>query len=100
MADACEHLDFSATVGVGRLTDGDGGPVTSWCADIKIQCAKCGRPMQFLGLPLGVNLRGPTMSVDGLEARLALMPQGEVPHPLKGFQAFTFAGDPNSKPKH
>ncbi|MET4895753.1 hypothetical protein RN629_01105 [Sphingomonadaceae bacterium jetA1] len=73
---ACEHENFYAAVDVARLTDCD-GRVSSFNADVKIRCADCGRQFQFLGLPAGVNLAGATTSIDGLEARMAICPQGE-----------------------
>ena len=78
MTDPCEHLNFAANVAVNRLTKGDGGPVTSYLADVRIHCADCGRAMQFLGLPAGIDTGGASLSVDGLEARLGLCPQGQA----------------------
>lgn len=85
----CQHPNFSATVAVNRLED-------SWqfTADVSIRCAHCGQPFQFLGLQPGVDLAGARVSIDGLEARLAICPQGSKPNPMqaiafgiKGFQA-------------
>ena len=77
----CEHHNFAASVAVGRLTNRD-GVVSNFTAEVTVHCADCGRKMQFLGLPAGVDTQGATVSVDGLEARLALSPQGEVLSPL------------------
>lgn len=80
--DKCEHQIFRGNVRVGRLT-GEGSDVpTAYTAELTIKCAECGRDFQFLGLPAGVNLSGATMSIDGLEARLAIAPVGDVPSPL------------------
>lgn len=79
----CRHEEFAADVGVHRLTSEEGGPVTGYTADIKIQCAQCGKPFQFLGLEPGVDTQGARVSVDGLEARLALAPEGARPNPLQ-----------------
>lgn len=57
-------------------------------ADVNIECADCGRPFQFLGLPLGLNLDGATMNVDGQTARLAIAPVGTIPQPLDGALGF------------
>ena len=80
----CEHKEFKAQVNVIRLEDSK-----RFIAEIHIHCVECGTPFQFMGLPLGVNYEGAAMEVDGLEARLAIAPQGEIPHPLgnrmKGF---------------
>ena len=77
----CEHPDFAAVVAVHRLTD-DAGKVTAYQAEIKIRCTACRKPFQFLGLEPGTDNQGARVSVDGLEARLALCPRGEVPSPL------------------
>jgi hypothetical protein len=83
----CEHMNFEATVGVYRLTDGrDGAPdparVTGYMADVRVQCTECKRPFQFLGLEPGIDLQGARVSIDGLEAHMALCPQGEEPSAL------------------
>lgn len=77
----CEHLNFGAAVDVHRLTD-EAGKVRSFMADVTIRCADCGRPFQFLGLPAGVDTGGSSMSPDALEARLAIVPEGEAVSPL------------------
>lgn len=59
-----------------------------YSAGIKIRCSDCGQPFRFQGLPLGLNLNGAAMSVDGLEARLAIMPADRIPHPLQGVTGF------------
>lgn len=78
----CEHMNFGATVGVARLT-GAGGGITGFMAEIRVQCADCGRPFQFLGLEAGCDTQGARVSVDGLEANIALCPEGERPNPLQ-----------------
>lgn len=65
----CQHEHFAAHVGVGRLTKGQGGPVTSFTADITIRCAQCGARMRFLGVPHGSSYDVPTCSADGTELR-------------------------------
>lgn len=79
----CEHLDFHASVDVGRLTSVEGGPVTSFVADITVQCSQCGKPFQFLGLAPGVDTQGARVSLDGLETRIAITPEGVRPNPLQ-----------------
>jgi hypothetical protein len=74
---SCKHENFRASVDVNRLEDSG-----RFCADVRIECAECHLPFQFLGLPLGLNLTGAAMSVDGLEARLGIAPVGSVPQPL------------------
>lgn len=89
---ACQHENFSTEARIGRITDGDGGPVVRYTADIKIQCSDCALPFQFFGLPVGVDLEGDAcVSLDGTEARLCLGPQGEQlplrkPGSVRGFR--------------
>jgi hypothetical protein len=78
----CEHLNFSANVDISRLASKEGGPITSYLAEVRIVCADCGLPFEFRGLPVGVNLQGAAVAVDALEARLAITPQGVEPSPL------------------
>lgn len=85
----CEHMQFGAEVDVHRLTD-EAGVVRAFSADVRVRCVDCGTPFQFLGLPAGINMRASTVSVDGLEARLALSPDGEEASPL-GHVAAAFA---------
>lgn len=80
MIDDCRHCDFEATVDVNRVERADGG--IDFAADVRVTCTRCRKPMQFLGLPLGLNMRGAATSPDGLQARLAMVPQGDTPHPL------------------
>lgn len=74
----CKHNEsHRAVVSVHCLEDSG-----RFMADVKIECAKCGRPFQFLGLTLGLDLNGAAMTVDGQEAHLAIAPVGTVPQPL------------------
>lgn len=77
---ACPHESFMANVAVGRLQAGEGGPVTRFSADVRIECVDCGVQMKFVGLPMGVDLNGAAVSIDGKEARLACFPENR-PHP-------------------
>ncbi|WP_135210379.1 hypothetical protein [Vitreimonas flagellata] len=83
----CEHPEFRAQVGVGRLSQVEGGPITHYTAEIAIKCVACGEPFQFLGLPMGSNAYGAATSVDALELRAAIKPQNgpEPPPGLPGF---------------
>jgi hypothetical protein len=75
----CEHMNFRANVTVNRMPD-----VRRFNADVKINCADCGLPFRFIGLPCGVDLNGAAVSVGGTEARLCIAPAGEVMTPLDG----------------
>lgn len=80
---ACEHMNFDATVGVARMTDGEGGPVNGFMAEVRIKCRDCGVPMQFLGLQPGCDTQGARVSLDGLEANIAITPEGQKPNPFQ-----------------
>ena len=74
MGEQCKHEDFEARVEVNRLED-----IGCFVADIRVTCSQCHIPLQFLGLPIGLKLDGAAVSVDGIEAHLAIAPQGEAP---------------------
>lgn len=93
----CEHLNFGATVNVGRLSDQDGGPITAYTADIQIRCADCGEAFVFLGMDCGSAPDKPMVSVLGEEARLPIRPQSEARKPLparNGPVGFRIRGGP------
>lgn len=73
----CPHLAFAATVNVARLED-----TGQFMAEVRVRCTDCGLPFQFLGLEAGIDLHGARVSVNGLEANLAIAPQGKAPSPL------------------
>lgn len=74
----CAHLDFHAQVDINRLED-----TGQFMADVRVRCLHCGLPFEFLGLEPGLDLQGAKVSVDGLEARLAIIPKGLRPNPLQ-----------------
>jgi hypothetical protein len=59
-----------------------------YMCEVKLKCVDCGQPFRFMGLPLGLNMNGAAMGLDGLEARLAIMPADRIPHPLQGVTGF------------
>lgn len=65
----CEHNNFKTQCNVFKLTDEEGNP-TGMTVDITIACADCFKPLEFIGLPGGINPNYPTVSADGLEARM------------------------------
>ena len=68
---SCDHPEFRAEVRVGRLTD-DNGEVKYFTAEVEICCHTCGVNFVFLGLPGGSSLVHPTVSANGLEARMPI----------------------------
>ena len=79
----CVHMNFSASVGVARLEDKPGGAITGFNAEIRIQCADCGKKFQFLGLEPGYDSQGARRSLDGLEANIGICPEGTRPNHLQ-----------------
>lgn len=74
----CDHKDFHAHVGVARMED-----TGQFMAEITVKCSECGEPFQFLGLEPGIDTQGARVSIDGLEARIAICPAGARPSPLQ-----------------
>ena len=70
----CTHEQFKSKVGVYRLTDREGGPVTGYTADIHIECAQCGLAFRFRGKSYGSSPFEPRLSADGLELRAPIEP--------------------------
>ncbi|WP_439392342.1 hypothetical protein ACRQ5Q_22365 [Bradyrhizobium sp. PMVTL-01] len=74
----CKHMNFAAQVNVARMED-----TGQFMADITVRCSECNVPFQFLGMEAGIDTHGARVSVDGLEARIAICPQGARPNPLQ-----------------
>lgn len=79
MTDECRHPDFTASVRVNLLTD-----VGPFIACVRIECAACGTPFRFIGLPLDIDFNGASVSVDGREGHFTIAPKGEVLSALDG----------------
>lgn len=77
----CKHEDFRASVKVARLQDSG-----RFMAEITVKCAQCNLPFQFLGLEPGLDTEGARVSIDGLEANIAICPQGAKPNPFQRMQ--------------
>lgn len=76
---ACAHEDFEASVEVNRLTATDGGPVTAFSADIRVNCADCGEAFRWIGVPAGMKPDRPMVSVDETELHAPLRPASSDP---------------------
>ncbi len=73
VGDECKHPDFEVQVSVNKLMD-----TGRFQAEININCAVCKAPFTFLGLRKGVvNLNGAVVSPDGIQARMAIFPNGK-----------------------
>ena len=75
----CPHEAFNATTCVNRLTSVADGPVTSYAADIRIECAVCGEPFRFTGVQAGLQPDRPMCSVDETELRAPIRPASADP---------------------
>lgn len=73
----CKHMNFNAGVKVIRLEDSG-----RFSVEMLVNCKDCGEPFQFIGLPVGLNLNGATVSFSGLQARLAIAPSSETTNPV------------------
>lgn len=83
----CEHNNWQARVAVSNLTDEQGSTIGRRAVDLRVSCADCGANLQFVGMPAGCSVLWPTISVDGLEARLNAVPEGVEMSPLGEFAA-------------
>jgi hypothetical protein len=80
----CAHTKtHTTTTEINHFADSGG-----YMVEIGVKCGECGQPFRFLGLPLGLNLNGATISIDGLTARLAVAPANRSLHPLEGVTGF------------
>jgi hypothetical protein len=77
----CAHENFAGDIAVHRLID-----TGKFTADITIKCAECGEPFRFIGLEAGARFDRPMVSIDGLELRAPIEPEGE--HRLMGSASF------------
>ena len=65
----CQHFNFEVLNTVNRLKDSG-----RFNLDVLVKCDDCKLPFEFVGLPHGLDLNGPAMSMSGREARLAIKP--------------------------
>lgn len=70
-SEPCVHLDFAAEVEVNRFED-----TGRFNVEVRVRCRACDEPFRFLGLPSGLLTERPATSVDGLELRAPIEPQG------------------------
>lgn len=62
----CQHENFHTDAKIGRITDGDDGPVIKFVFEAEVTCADCGQTFGFIGTPAGVLNEQPTTSINGL----------------------------------
>jgi hypothetical protein len=69
--ESCPHPRHRVNAQVLRLEDSG-----CWTADLRITCDACQEPFRFVGLPAGWSIEKPMVSIDGLELRAPIEPQG------------------------
>jgi len=67
-------MNFTTSVRIDRLSDEEGGPITGYNADIKIDCSDCGIPFSFIGLARGYSPLEPMVGVGDTELRVPITP--------------------------
>jgi hypothetical protein len=77
----CQHKDFRAHVVVNRIED-----VGRFTADVRINCAECGLPFEFVGVgECGFSYEHPTVDPSAQELRVPVRPKGcEILPGMKG----------------
>jgi hypothetical protein len=75
----CPHEDFDVYAAINRLTSVEGGPVTGYSANIRVECRNCKEPFRWIGLPAGIDPRRPACSVDETELRAPIRPASADP---------------------
>lgn len=93
MPEPCKHYNFAMIGKVGRMVrDGDdletGAPI-AFHVDITVTCRDCGLPFEWVGFPAGFSFLEPMVSVDNLELRTPLKPQGVTMPALEGAIGFS-----------
>lgn len=74
----CQHEAFKSKIGVFRLSDKEGGPITGYTAEIHIECSQCGLPFRFRGFAAGSHFGEARVSVDATELRAPIEPAHTV----------------------
>lgn len=77
----CEHRDFQAVVTINRIADCP----TGFMADVRIKCADCGIPFEFVGLPSGLHFEKPMVSIDSTELRAPIKPSSDPVDQVNSF---------------
>lgn len=82
----CKHEQFYCNCTVNRMED-----IERFNMEVTVHCEQCMTKFQFLGLPVGLNLNGASVSPDGLEGRFGILPIGETPSPIEGSTGFSIS---------
>jgi hypothetical protein len=74
----CKHSNIDVQPRIAHMEDSG-----AFMLELRAHCIDCSKPFQFLGLQPGLDMMGARVSLDGLEALLAISPEGEKPSPLQ-----------------
>ena len=78
---SCEHKDFVAVVVVQRMED-----TKAFFAEIRVKCAQCDLPFEFIGVKAGLSGAEPRCSLDAQELTAPIRPKGSKVFPaVQGF---------------
>ena len=81
----CQHREAHRVDAQVHFIEDDG----RFTVDFKVRCDDCGQPFRFIGLPMGLDLRGgATVSTNHEEARLVIHPSNEDPPASTGVTGF------------
>lgn len=69
----CEHLHFEGRIDVNRMEDSG-----AFIVDLRVNCADCKQPFEFVGFPPGLSFGQPMTSLDNCELHLPIVPRGSV----------------------
>lgn len=87
----CSHINFSATLKVHRVVtqepaEGQEPDIAAYMAEIRVQCADCGNPFEWVGFPMGIHSDQARVDISGQQLNAPLKPQGV--EKMKGFGGF------------
>lgn len=73
---SCKHEQFGCECKIQRMED-RAGSVGEFILEVTAKCVQCDEPFRMLGLPAGLSFTRPMVSIDGLELRIPIEPQGD-----------------------
>jgi hypothetical protein len=75
----CEHINFRVDANIARVQRSEEDPtIVSFMADLRVKCADCDKPFEWIGFPMGYSPNEPRVSIDGKECRAPIKPEGVV----------------------
>lgn len=86
------------TADIGRILDKEDGILVGFESSIRVFCAECQEPLQFIGLPIGYSPRQPMVDVSGHELRAPLLMAGFEPRTEPGFHVLERTNDSTKNP--